>query len=503
MSKELTLGSLFDGCGGFPLAAKQFNIKTLWSSEIDPACLRITKRHFPETLQVGDITKLSGRILQPVDIITFGSPCQDLSIAGNRAGLAGEKSSLFLEAIRIIDEMREATNGEYPRFAVWENVAGAFSSNNGEDFKKVIEAFTKAKVPLPESGHRNKKGEWVIDWAHSGMVWGDSFEVAWRLFDAQYWGVPQRRARIYLVADFGGRCAGEILFKPESVSRYFKESRETWQALAGAVGKGITYAVRTAQNSSHGWGVAEDVAYTLDLANGQAVCNPVARTLNACKTGTGRLCADVDNFILAFQDNTSAANSAPVLENICPSLITKGSYSVLPAYAFLGGNSPTASGIGFEAEVSPTLKASGSGTNQIPDVLYNGTSQSDRIYSPSGVAPTIKCQMTGGPESVKIIVGSLIANGGTDKKRGDGGISSLQQYLSGHIQPVQTSNGRRVRRLTPTECERLQNYPDSYTKGVADSARYRMLGNSLALPCPGYVLGNIADILEEDKQSGT
>jgi DNA (cytosine-5)-methyltransferase 1 len=476
MSKELTLGSLFDGCGGFPLAAKQFNIKTLWSSEIDPACLRITKRHFPETLQAGDITKLSGRILQPVDVVVFGSPCQDMSIAGNRAGLTGEKSGLFLEAIRIIDEMREATNGEYPRFTVWENVAGAFSSNNGEDFKKVIEAFTKTKVPLPESGHRNKKGEWVIDWAHSGMVRGDSFEVAWRLFDAQYWGVPQRRARIYLVADFRCGRAGEVLFKPESMSRYFKESRETWEALAGAVGKGITHAVRTAQNSSNGWGVAEDVAYTLDLANGQAVCSPVARTLNACKTGTRRLCADVDNFILNShpQDSRLSINDSGVCQTLTKQAGTGGNNVplVAQAYAFLGGNSPTAGGIGFEAEVSPTLKASGSGTNQIPDVLYNGYSQSDRIYNSSVVAPTIKCQRTGGPESVKIL------------------------------------HGYKVRRLMPVECERLQGYPDNFTEGESDSARYRMMGNSLALPCPGYILGNIADVLAEnitleDKQSET
>ena len=156
---------------------------------------------------VGDITKLHGGKLPPVDIITFGSPCQDLSVAsGRRLGLAGERSGLFLEAIRIIREMQEATNGEYPKFAIWENVPGALSSSSRRDFKAVLEAFTEAEVPMPGSGQ----------WANAGMVRGGSVDLAWCVYDAQHFGTAQRRRRIFLVADFRGECAGEILFVPKA-----------------------------------------------------------------------------------------------------------------------------------------------------------------------------------------------------------------------------------------------------------------------------------------------
>ena len=156
----LTLGSLFDGIAGFPLAAAKLGIKTIWASEIEPDCVDITTKHFPDVKQLGDITKLSGADIPPVDIISFGSPCQNLSVAGNGKGLAGEASQLFFEAIRIIDEMRCATNGEYPKYAVWENVAGAFSSNKGQDFRRVLEEITKTNIPMPDSGR----------WANAGMV---------------------------------------------------------------------------------------------------------------------------------------------------------------------------------------------------------------------------------------------------------------------------------------------------------------------------------------------
>ena len=213
MNKEqLTLGSLFDGIGGFPYAASFYGIRPLWASEIIPECISVTQKHFPEMEHVGDITKLYGGTLPPVDIITFGSPCQDLSVAsGKRLGLAGERSGLFLEAVRIIREMQEATNGEYPKFALWENVPGALSSSSRRDFKAVLEAFTEAEVPMPGSGR----------WANAGMVRGRGADLAWCVYDAQYFGTAQRRRRIFLIADFRGQRSGEILFVPKSLSGYF------------------------------------------------------------------------------------------------------------------------------------------------------------------------------------------------------------------------------------------------------------------------------------------
>ncbi len=202
----LTLGSLFDGIGVFPLAATHNGITPLWASEIQKAPISITQRHFPQMEHLGDITQLHGGDIPPVHIITFGSPCQNFSQIGDRCGLAGEKSSLFYHAIRIIREMREATNHQFPIINVWENVMGAFSSSNGLDFNAALRMFQDAQVPMPTSGR----------WASSGMVRGRCPDLAWRLMDAQYWASPRlaRRQRIFVVADFGGHRANEILFKP-------------------------------------------------------------------------------------------------------------------------------------------------------------------------------------------------------------------------------------------------------------------------------------------------
>ena len=222
--RELTLGSLFDGIGGFCYAATLTGrIKPIWAAEIEPSCIDITRYRFPEVMHVGSVTELKGNEIQPVDIITFGSPCQDLSIAGARKGLKGNRSGLFLEAIRIIEEMRLATNGKYPTFIIWENVPGAFSSRDGADFRTVLEKITKTNIPMPASGK----------WATAGMVRGGEVDTAWRVLDAQYWGVPQRRKRIYLIGDFGGQRAGEILFKSESLLGYTPKSKEQRTETAG------------------------------------------------------------------------------------------------------------------------------------------------------------------------------------------------------------------------------------------------------------------------------
>ena len=226
MENKLTLGSLFDGSGGFPLGGILAGITPVWASEVEPFPLRVTEKRLPFMKQLGDISKINGGEIEPVDIITFGSPCQDMSIAGRRDGLEGARSSLFYQAIRIVKEMRGATDGKYPRYIVWENVTGAFSSNKGEDFRAVLEQVAKVKdetAAVP--GHEK--------WTGAGEVVGDGFSIAWRVLDAQFWGVPQRRKRIYLVADFASQRAGRILFESEGVSGYSAEGFRAWQRTAG------------------------------------------------------------------------------------------------------------------------------------------------------------------------------------------------------------------------------------------------------------------------------
>ena len=223
----MTLGSLFDGLGGWQIAACRAGIKPVWSSEIEKFPLKLTSIRFPNTKQIGDITKLSAEEIKPVDIITMGSPCQDLSIAGKREGLAGERSGLFVTAINLVHAMRKLTNGRYPKYVIWENVTGAYTSNKGMDFKTVLEKITETSIPVP--GHHK--------WAKSGMVRSRICTVAWRTLDAQYWGVPQRRRRIFLVADYtDGGGTEEILFKSESLSRDFTTGSKKWQGTSCEVG---------------------------------------------------------------------------------------------------------------------------------------------------------------------------------------------------------------------------------------------------------------------------
>lgn len=227
MNKPLTLGSLFDGSGTFPMMAMLSGIVPVWKSEIEPFPIVVTEKRLPFVKHLGDINSINGAEIEPVDIITFGSPCTDLSVAGKRQGLNAARSGLFFQAVRIIKEMRCATNGKYPRFAVWENVVGALSSNKGEDFRCVLEELCKIKttdisVPKPEK------------WTKSGEILADGFSLAYRTVDAQYWGTPQRRARIYLVADFDGECASKILFESESLSGYSPQSFRSWKETAGS-----------------------------------------------------------------------------------------------------------------------------------------------------------------------------------------------------------------------------------------------------------------------------
>lgn len=258
---SLTLGSLFDGSGGFPLGGVIAGITPKWAAEIEPFPIRVTSVRFPNMTHLGNISEVRGAEIEPVDIITFGSPCQDMSVAGKREGLGGNHSSLFYEAIRIIKEMREATNGKYPRYIVWENVPGAFSSNKGEDFRAVLTEICKVKeecvsVPKPAK------------WENAGRIMGESFSIAWRLLDAQYWGVPQRRQRIYLVADFDGGSAGKILFESEGLSGYSAQGFKSWQDAAN----GITESVgETGSDSLMFENHSQDTRYRGPLAVAQTV----------------------------------------------------------------------------------------------------------------------------------------------------------------------------------------------------------------------------------------
>lgn len=260
----MKLMSLFDGSGGFPLAASLCGIEPVYASEVEPYPIAVTKSRFPNMKHLGDVSRIKGAEIEPVDIITFGSPCQDMSVAGKRAGLkhtaVGDeettRSGLFMEAIRIIKEMRVKTNGIYPRFSVWENVPGAFSSNRGEDFRLVLEEFIKITEPdavmpaVPQAG-----------WAYADCISGDGWSLAYRVFDAQHWGVPQRRRRIYLVADFRGECAGKILFEREGVRGYFETGRTPWQGIAS-----------DAQNCVGTDDRAGESKLVLDDQGGQRIC---------------------------------------------------------------------------------------------------------------------------------------------------------------------------------------------------------------------------------------
>lgn len=223
---KLTLGSLFDGSGGFPLGGLLAGIEPVWASEIEPFPIRITTKRLPFMKHYGNVSEMDGGKVEPVDIITFGSPCQDMSVAGKRAGLDGSRSNLFYEAVRIIKEMRKATGGKYPRWACWENVPGAFSSSGGEDFRCVLESLCRIKDDSISIAKPEK-------WSSTGEILGDGFSIAWRVLDAQYWGVPQRRKRIFLVADFDSECAGKVLFESEGLSGYTPQDFRSWEETAG------------------------------------------------------------------------------------------------------------------------------------------------------------------------------------------------------------------------------------------------------------------------------
>ena len=328
----LTLGSLFDGSGGFPLGGLLAGIAPLWASEIEPFPIRVTTKRLPFMKHYGDISTMDGSKVEPVDIITFGSPCTDMSVAGKRAGLDGDQSVLFYQAIRIIKEMRRATNGEYPRYIVWENVPGAFSSNGGRDFKAVLEAVVGVMceglaVPMPENGR----------WPYADLYMGDGWSVAYRTLDAQYWGVPQRRRRIYLVADFAGGSAGEILFESEGVSGYSQESFRSWQRAARGAAK------RACPSGGN-----ERVASTLTRAYGTKWNG------NEGAYNGGNFAYEPDVVL-----NDQGGSRMDVTRDNVNTLRAEAHHPpcVVESAGFCTEHSAKARSIGYEEETSPTLRA--------------------------------------------------------------------------------------------------------------------------------------------------
>lgn len=536
-------------------------------------------------VHLGDITKMSGYTIPPVDVVTFGSPCQDLSIAGKRAGMAGERSGLFSEAVRIIREMRYATFGAYPKYAVWENVPGAFSSNKGEDFHAVLQSLCRvidpdAVIPRPTDARG-------IKWPRAGAILADHYSLAWRAMDAQHWGVPQRRLRISLVLDLTGGRAGEILFEPESLRGHFAPGITPGQAAPVVVGgctedanRAFTLKIRSGCEGG-GKGALVQIeksatlstlqdqtlfvaeppkAYSFDslASNSMKSSNPhsgcreveIAKTLDTSPPdpakNQGGIAIVEPTFCIQGNTidraDTAGANGTGVKEDVCYTLNTIDR----PAVAFaLDCRNMTAN-----EELSATLQAKDNGGQSLnyinpvaEPLIYDARGNGDGITSPTmtGDHNSRVTDYTAITLQGDTVAGALLAR----DYKGPGRADSLGRVIA---QPVgadlyngtltgdkaatlTTATGQGgantgpsviekiirwiVRRLTPTECERLQGYPDGWTdlgewvdsKGKthkdAGTPRYKALGNSIALPQWYYVLGGISDRLSEDATLGS
>lgn len=497
MQQELTMGSLFSGSGGFELASAIFGIEPRWASEIEPLPMLITKKNFPDMPHHGDIRYMNGGKVEAVTVIAGGSPCQDMSVAGQRAGLDGSRSNLFHEQIRIIKEMREhdrkaGRTGKYirPRFMVWENVPGAFSSNKGKDFQAVLQAIVSvtddtAAVPLPPKGK----------WQSAGCIMGDTYSIAWRTLDAQYWGVPQRRKRIYLVADFGGDTAPKILFEREGLSRDFAESREAWQKAAGDIKEG-----------THKAGTENVECYDISDRRRVADKSEVSPTLTT-KMGTGgnnvpiviethaqdaRWGISEDNIVQTLASNMgTGGGNVPMIMNEARSVDLRNQR--------LGDDkAETLHGCGHGSSVATVIEPTAFHITQDPTAF-------------EGKSP---CLTQGNPKTGQATIGVAIPiadkatryKGGGDTRNNDGSANGLGVGEPGAPANTLTAADRHavayamqafgqykeseiasaikacdfkdstdpiveleyiIRRLTPLECCRLQGFPDDWTEDIA------------------------------------
>lgn len=486
-----------------------------------------------------DITKINGAEIEIVDVITGGSPCQDLSIAGKRAGLAGARSGLFMEQVRIVKEMREhdRANGRTgdmvrPRYMVWENVPGAFSSNKGRDFAAVLEEIIRIAEPEAPDIEVPEKG-WPTWGGYHDEV-GGRWSVAWRVHDAQYWGVPQRRRRISVVADFGGDTAGEILFERKSVSRHPAESGTARERLAGNAEDGASYAVRIrggcdgggkgtlvqteksgtlfeatpinlmvatrckALGRGTGFGVGEpgDPANTISSAHshGVFVSEEQAPICMATQQGGNVMGVshDVSSTLRAQEHGHQPAvmafaqNQREEVRNVGDKAVSLAAEAGMHCQTFVALDMSHACDVIRDCgEIVPSLQARmGTGGNQVPLVTDCGF-----FNCYENISPTLLARMYKDPH----IVSSPEKTGSICVKSYQSKLAN-QDIVNGCYQAVKGGNGMVVRRLTPMECERLQGFPDGWTdigewrdsKGKlhkpSDSPRYKALGNSIALP---------------------
>lgn len=486
--KSLTMGSLFDGSGGFPLAAKMCGITPVWASEIDPFCVAVTSKRFPKMKHLGDITKIKGGEIPPVNIITFGSPCQDLSVAGNRAGLDGSRSSLFLEAIRIFKEMREATNGIYPNVVVWENVPGAYSSHKGEDFRRVLEeiagvAEPDLSIPRPAGGA----------WNSCGCIMGDGYSIAWRTLDAEYWGVPQRRKRIFLVADFRGGRAPEILFKREGLRGNFKTCGKTRERASAAVESGVGVSDFAAGFKGRAGAKAGNIGFSEN----------VSPTLQA-EQDTHCLCGTLVFDSTQITSKTNGSN--PQINAPCHTLAATS--SPVLCYAIGNGQSDntglhkTASTLNCMHDREAVIyDCRGNGDGNICPTIVINDQGGDSISIDYGIAPTLRAETHGNePCVISEQIYSLdraAFNQGENAKYDFSVQENTVQTIVAHGSGAVANIDRMiVRRLMPVEEARLQGFPDWWCADVPhkDTPEYRMWGNGVALPCVLYVMEGINEL---------
>ena len=572
---SFTIGSLFDGSGGFPLAATMCGGTPKWASEIEPYPIAVTKSRFPDVKHLGSVTDINGGEVEPVDVITFGSPCQDLSVAGKRAGLKHEangddettRSGLFMEAVRIIKEMREATNGVYPRFAVWENVPGAFSSNKGEDFRIVLEELIKVVEPTAVMPPVPEKG-----WPYADSYCGDGWSIAYRVLDAQFWGVPQRRRRIYLIADFRGECAGKVSFEREGLRGYFETGRTPWQTVTGDAEAGTGAADckredviavdqgggKSGANFHHDLsptltcthGGEQAVAYSFDAlsSNSMKSSNPhsgcrqveVAKCLdttdpNPCKNQGGIAIVEQVPYTLKIRSGCEGGGKgALVQEDMSATLATNNDqYLFQPVYSLDEKMGQTY----VWENTANTLAAR---DFKQPQMVAFQTYQ--KVTGPL-MANSHPGSYTGQDAFNDMLVAGVDARNATEYPEMTGALQAdaAHNLNSNNVVRIQYI----VRRLTPTECARLQGFPDTwghptqkteltdeeyqfwlnvrnthaaindkatkeYTKDQmlkwynslhTDSSEYKMWGNGIALPNALYVMQGIADVMSEEKAS--
>ena len=544
ISNMLRIGSLFSGSGGFELAAAICGIKPTWASEVEPFPIRVTTKRFPNMKHLGDISKVKGNEIEPVDVITCGSPCQDLSVAGKRKGLnhseLGDeettRSGLFMEAVRIIREMKEATNGQYPTFAVWENVPGAYSSNKGEDFRIVLEELEKTACNGADIVSKPPKGKWL----NAGEIVGDNYSIAWRTLDAQFWGVPQRRRRIYLVADFRGKRAGKILFEREGLRGDFTQSGTPWQ--------------RTARNAENGTGTAdgaecygfplgfrpentrlyEECSTTLCNGTRAGFCNGVVMVNRENHADRNIMCLEMTHADEVIRE--CKGDKCPTLQarmgtggNQVPLVMEPQG---IDGYnSALTGDKPSTLGV----NCGMSTGRNGILCYSLDRASYNQgiNAQYDIGIDDSGTAHTLVAK---GPNAVCYGIGNRQADQtGLNREK----VGCLNCMHDQQAVLIETEPHYIVRRLTPLECCRLQGFPDWWCSNLetenptesdiefwrevfethrtvisgtskpktdkqiikwlkdpySDSAIYKMWGNGIALPNALFVMQGIAEEL--------